>query len=245
MTQNKVEMERSMEEGLENKIETSDAMDAAQEEYVSKAKVDEIVKRNRAAAAEKARREAEAQYMAEIEKYKSQQGQMGGMSAQPNYEEMRNKMRDDIMQDLQREAQKNAMKQDVDRAYSKYLEMMPKGAELYEDFNEVVDNFNPQEFPELVYYVSKYTDDPRGVMYELLKDPIKMSAINNYVLTAPRFAEMQIQKLDRSIKSNLEAKSNLKQAPQPLNQLRPSSTAGVKSGEPSLGDLKKAPQLRG
>lgn len=217
----------------------NDAIDRNMDDYVPKEKLDDIIKRNRAAAADKARKEAEAQHRAEIEALRAQQGTMGGMQ-QVDEEQLFNKLQKRFLA----EQQKAQFSQQVDSAYDKFLRSMPKGKEHYEDFDQVMRDFVPEEFPELVFLVSQSTEDPSHIMREMLTNPTKLSAINDIAKSSPRLAVRYIKEMEDSIKQNMQAK-NQPVAPQPLNQIRSSPMAGTANNNPSIQELRKAPQLRG
>lgn len=229
-------------------IEASEVADVPRESPTMTAdQVRKVVQREKAEAVEKGRREAQAQYEQELAQLKASQGSMGGMTQQIDEESMFGKFKDRLMKEFseQQEQQKKAQfEQDMQQVAENYLSRMGKGSELYEDFDKVLADFEPQAFPRIVQLVSSM-DNAADVMYELSKNPSKLVTINTLAKESPRMAQAQLQSLVESIKMNQSAKENNVRTNPPLARTQPSASAGSDTGAMSLKDLKKMPWLRG
>lgn len=208
--------------------------------------VRKVVQREKAEAAEKARREAMAEYEKQLEALRNQPS-MGGMSPQFDKEEMYSQFKSKLMKEVQEEQDKqyqNQRQQEMNRIAGEYLGKMSKGKELYEDFDSVTANFEPEAFPQVVFLTSKMDNAP-DIIYELSKNPSKLVTINNLAMTSPRMAEYELQKLADSIKNNQSALANNQTASPPLSRIQPSATASVdNSGPKSVRDFRKMRWLR-
>lgn len=214
------------------------------QKMLSVEKVNEIVKREKAAALEKGRREAAEQYQS-----------MAGNAAQPsqgaqpnlNVDEIYNQIRQKFMEDAQREQeekQQAAYQEEVKNVASSYYSKMNMGKSLYEDFEAVTSDFDPAAFPQLTFLIAGMENTP-DIVYELAKNPQKLATIDLLANRDPKVAKKQLQKLAESINANKEALAKNPEISAPLSQLRPSPTAGVDSGKMGIRDYKKLPFLRG
>lgn len=139
----------------------------------------------------------------------------------------------------QHEAQ---LHEEVNQVAQQYFGKMEQGRSLYEDFESVTADFNPAEFPQLVYLANEL-DNTAAVIYELRKNPAKLASIEAMVNKSPGIAKSMLSDLSQSIKRNEEAKRNLQEPQDPLNRLKP-STVGTDSGEKNVRDFKSASFLR-
>lgn len=112
----------------------------------------------------------------------------------------------------------------------------------YSDFDNVVNLKHFQHMPEVLDYVNT-VDNSGDVIYDLFKNPSKMGAIR----MLPRdLANQEIMKLSNSIKQNQLA-SNSPVTPEPLSQIKPSTT-GLGNGSEknaSVASLRNDPRYRG
>ncbi len=211
------------------------------EKMLTQEQVNALVGREKAAAADKARREVEAQYQAQLQQQNNQQQapqQMGGMS-QPSMDDMYQQ----FQARLQEEASQKAYQDQIKRVADTYINKMATGAELFEDFNDVMDDFDPARFPSVVYLVSEMENVPQ-IMYELANNPMKLASINSLAQTDERQAKKALQKLSQSISQNENAKEGYVSTNAPLSKLK-ASNVGVDKGMSTLEDFKNAPWLRG
>lgn len=209
--------------------------------------VNKIVQREKAAAADKARQEAQAQFQQELSQYQAQQKSMGGMTQIAEQE----KIKDEIYARIQKEKaeelqseQQAAYDREINALTDNYLSKMANGKQLYEDFETVTATFEPQAFPHVVVLASQL-DNTADVMYDLSKNPQKLVTIAGLAERSPNMAREQLKRLSDSIKQNQQAKSQNVDAPSPLNAVKPSANAGSDGGGKTVRDLRKQPWLRG
>lgn len=233
----------------EELVGTNDAVapTAAPEKTLTVDQVNNIVKREKAAAAEKARRDAELSYQAEIEKLKgSMPSGVGGMPA-PDVEQLYPQFRDRLIKEMEaqnEQAQLAQRQQEAERLASSYFEKISSGKQKFEDFEQVMSGFNINAFPQLVYLTADEENVPE-IMYDLAQNPYKLVTINSLAQYDPQAAKREIKKLSESIKANETAKVSHQLPNAPLSQPKPSVKAGADTGAMSIADFKRQPWLRG
>jgi len=168
--------------------------------------------------------------------------QQGGMDAQ--------QIQQQVMQLLQKQQQEEAQKrhdeqleQEVNQVAQQYFGKMAQGKDMFEDFEAITADFNPAEFPQLVFLANQMDNTP-AIIYELRKNPGKLADLAVLVEKSPNMARNELSKLSESIKRNDEAKRNLQEPQDPLNRLKP-SPVGTDSGTKSVRDFKAASYLKG
>jgi hypothetical protein len=134
------------------------------------------------------------------------------------------------------------LEQEVNQVATQYFGKMAQGKDLYEDFHAITADFNPAEFPQLVFLANEMDNTP-AVIYELAKNPSKLAAIDRLVERSPNMARAELAKLSESIKRNVEAKQNLQEPQDPLSRLKP-SPVGTDNGTKNVRDFKKSNFLR-
>lgn len=202
-------------------------------------RVDEIVKREKARAAEKARAEAEAIHKMEIERLMSNQATPVDTSV------IKKEVYEELMQDLvkeRQEAEQAYLRSELEKKAQQYHLKMGKGSELFEDFNEIIGDFQHDSFPNAVFLATEMENTPE-VMYELAKNPSKLLEIEQLAEKAPNLARKQLAKLGQSISANIEAKQSVPNVPAPLSRVK-SSTVGVDTGKKTVRDLRTEPWLK-
>jgi vacuolar-type H+-ATPase subunit I/STV1 len=247
--------DKGMEEGVV--AESLEApVEVASEKMLPESRVNELIRKAKFATEQKVRQEMEAAIQAQA---------MGGMSpideSQPqgqplpqggipqqgmNPEEIKNQ----IMQQM-REEQERAYQAQMDAEHKSAMEQVAqnyflkvgRGAELFDDFNEVMKDFKPANFANTVFLASEVDNTPE-VMYELRKNPHKLAQIDMMAKTDPDMAREMMQTLSKSILENKQAMQQNPGVKEPLSRLK-SSTVGADTGIKSLRDLKKSPLLRG
>ena len=218
----------------------------AQEKMLSASRVNEIVQSRVNAASDKARRDADARHQAEMEEFRQNYKGSGGMEA-PDAESIVEQVRNRLMQEMQ-EQQETAKRQDMQNEMKQvsdtYYSRMSEGSERYEDFDEAMDGFQAEEYPNLVYLATKL-DNTADVLYELQKNPDKLMRIDYWSTRDKKRAEKELSKLSQSIQHNQDAKSSNVRANEPLSRLKPSSSAGADNGQMSTSDYKKMSWMKG
>ena len=211
-------------------------------------KVNELVGSARVKGRESAAREIE-NLRQEIESLKSQPqtsssgiGGMPGVDMNHVYEEVHGRLQKELQ--AQQEAQQHAaMEKEAQEIAGQFVNKMGAGKEHFEDFDEVMKDFSPGAFPQVVYLATQVENTPQ-VMYELAKNPHKLATLDYLVNKDPRAAQAMIAKLSKSIQTNSEAVANAQVSPDPLDRLKP-STVGTASGSKTIRDLRRMPHLRG
>ncbi len=229
--------------------ELSQGMEATQEpeKLLSADHVNKIVQREKAAAADKVRKEMEVAHQAELARMSSQQPpqSLGGIPQQST-EEIESRIYNRIMEEAQKaqdEQEQQQHKQAMEQTASQYFLKMGKGAELFDDFKETMSAFNPASFPQVVFLAAELENTPE-LMYEMAKNPHKLATIDYLAQRDPMAAKAELMKLSNSIEANKKAKAENVSAQPPLSRLK-SSTVGADTGSMSMRDLKASPHLRG
>ena len=210
-----------------------------QERMIPQSKVNEIV----TAKLHKEREALEAQY-------RGNTGSMGGMQQSPSsfdkdalMEEMKSTWRAEI-EKQQREAEEAQQKAQIDAVAKDYLERMKQGPELYEDFQEVTKGFSPAKYPQVTILAAQMENTP-DIIYELKKNPQKLTHLHVLALTDPEEAQAEMTRLSKSIKRNEEALANNSKSPSPLSKIKTSARAGQDTGKRTVSDLRKDSRFRG
>lgn len=229
----------------------ADVTNSPAEKALSKEQIVELVKHEKAKAAESVRRELEAAHRAEIDKIKlGQTQQMGGMKdtssvdddmAQRVYKQAYSKLEQE-MQSRQELMAKEQHEAEMRRIADNYFSKLRGGKERYSDFDEMVGDFKHDAFPELVYHLSGM-DNAADIMYELNKNPEKLERIDYWLNKDPRKGVDMLNKLSQSISQVRAAEEDYQPINAPLSQVKPSNV-GADNGKMTLEDYKSADWLR-
>lgn len=220
--------------------------DSGTEKTLTTSQVNDIVKREKAHAAERARQQAQAEYQAELEKVRAEAAGKPASKGEIDATAIKQQVYEQFMQDLQKhrdEVERKTQEDELKTIADQYYLKMGKGSQLFEDFNEVMGDFEPDKFPNAVMLAAQMENTPE-IMYELANNPSKLLEIDGLAKTSPKLATKQLERLSKSIANNLEAKTNNVSAPPPLSKLK-SSSVGMDSGKMTLKDFKNAPWLKG
>lgn len=203
-----------------------------QEKTLPISRVEELVKKAKLKGRDSMQSELDA-LKAENASLKSSAGSMGGMAV-PDKEAIKQEVLNDLRKQMQ-EANEQRAKDDMDNEAKKiaetYQTRMAAGKDSFADFEEVMGDFNPAAFPNLVYLASQMDNTP-AVMYELMKNPSKWATVAMLSDRDPRAAQSMISKISASIKANEQAKAEEKEVAPPLSRLS-SSPTGQDNGTPS------------
>jgi len=240
--------DKGMDEGVVTESLEPQA-EAVPEKMLPESRVNELIRKAKFATEQKVRQEMEAQIQSQSQAMggmnpvdeSQSQGQpltQGGIPQQGvNPEEMKNQIMQQMRDEQERAYQaqmdaehKNAMEQ----VAQNYFLKVGKGAELFDDFNEVMKDL----------FLASEVDNTPEVMYELRKNPHKLAQIDMMAKTDPDMAREMMQTLSKSISENKQAMQQNPGVKEPLSRLK-SSTVGADTGIKSLRDLKKSPLLRG
>lgn len=214
------------------------AVEEIQEKLIPASRVEELIKKAKLKGRDAMQNELEA-LRGENEELRSS-GSMGGMATPVDAEQMRKQIYDQIMGDFQSQDEERVqgeLKKEAERLASDYRARMDGGKEIHEDFDEIMADFNPAAFPQLVYLATQ-TDNTSAVMYELMKNPNKLATITVLSERDPNAASNMINKISASIKANEQAKAAEKEVQSPLSRMQ-SSPAGRDNGDTSIADYKR------
>lgn len=171
-----------------------------------------------------------------------QQGQQQGVDPQQIQQQVMQLLQQKQQEDEQKRHQEQ-IEQEVNQVAQQYFGKMAQGKDMFEDFEAVTADFNPAEFPQLVFLANQMDNTP-AIIYELRKNPGKLADLSVLVEKSPSMARNELSKLSESIKRNDEAKRNLQEPQDPLNRLKP-SPVGTDSGTRNVRDFKSASYLKG
>lgn len=235
-------MEGEVNNGVAASEHSEAPLESVMEDTISKERATELIKREKEAAYRKAQRE----YQAQLEALKTNQTQaMGGMQQAPapqlDMEDVYKQVRGKLEEDIRKAQYEQFVQEQVNSFYKKVDEAKP----LSEDFKEMVGRFEPDKFKEVFYLANSVGDSTPAIIYELMKNPHKLTQLDYAAKHHPELAQMQLQMMASSIKENQTALENNVAAEPPLSRPKTSLAAGVNSDAMNLKDLKQASWLRG
>lgn len=218
------------------------------EQMLTQSHVNNIVRNQVDSAVARTRQELEAQFQQRLEAEraniaKEQQARGENVPREVDTDKIYQEVQERFARDMERKQLEDQMK----NVAESYLSKMSQGAQLYEDFDKVTGQFDPGAFPQLVYLISGI-DNAADVVYELAKNPMKLTALDNLAARAPGMAQSELQKLAASIKVNRDGQQDANQgiAPAPLDRLTPSRANNSNSdGNYSVNDFRAMDWLRG
>lgn len=171
---------------------------------------------------------------------------IGGIQ-QPNMQDIEQRAIAAIEQRLkEREetARQEALQRHMEDVADSFFDKMERGKEMYQDFEDITASFDPAAFPSLVYLANEVDNTP-AVIYELQKNPSKLTHLAFLVEKSPNMARREIAKLSESIKANQRALQEERQTSEPLSRMQPSTIVGADNGEPkTVRDFKNASWLK-
>lgn len=224
-------------------MEVDSVQPVSESKQYNEIQVNDIVKREKARAGERARAELEAKHAEELAKVR---GEMSNSSPQLDAKQIKEEVMKDFYADLekrQEEMRIDEEKRQLESMADQYKLKMAKKPEHIEDFDEIMGSFDPSAFPAAVLLASSFDNLPE-MMHELASNPTKLAQIDSLALKSPGLAKRELDKLSKSILANMTAKQNHMSAPPPLSRTK-SSNVGGDTGPLTLKDYKKAPWLRG
>lgn len=188
------------------------------------------------------RRLAEEKYKQDIEALRGQQQQRNAevprdVDANAIYQQVQEKFN----QEMQLQQQKAQMTQ----VANNYLQRVEQGKANYDDFDEVMKDFDPTAFPQLTFLVAGI-EGGGDVLYHLSQNPLKLAGLDRLAEKNPRQAHAELLKLAKSINDNrdAQAEAQTQNVAEPLDRLQPSRVSGS-NGKMGIRDLRNQPWLRG
>lgn len=119
---------------------------------------------------------------------------------------------------------------------------MSAGAQKYADFEKTVTALNLPSIPQVVQLANGFENTP-DIMYDLGKNPSKVSSLMVLASINPQLAFEEMQRLSDSIKNNETALANQPNIREPLSQIK-SSNVGVGSGKLTSAERRQHPLYR-
>lgn len=218
-----------------------------QGEQLPKAVVSKIVERERQKAYEKGKRD----YMQELEQQQSAQQPAQQPQAQPVQQqstglgEMAPQLTHEDIEKMIAEKLPGATAQFVSQAkeeheLNNFVAKMQAAETRYPGLEKKLEKLNYSD-PSLYKLVQMTNglENTGDVMKDLLDNPGKFSQILSGVRDQPWLAQEMLGSLSNSIKQNMEAKAQEAQAKDPLSSLKPSTNAGMDSGNMSVSDYRQ------
>lgn len=207
--------------------------------------LNKIIVREKRKAAESARRELEAKYQQEIEQLKQSRSQNDNKyQVDDIVQEVKTRI-DQEKHRLKEELEEEQLREKMKEVAKNYYSKMDEAKSFYEDFDQVVEDFDPQSYSDVVYLVS-HLDNAGHIIYDLSKNPQKLGSIVSLIQRNPRQAEKALKKLSDSIDINtksMEQYDDMK-TNDPLDSLTVKRVAGDNNVK-QISDLRKMPWLRG
>lgn len=188
----------------------------ADEKFVPQTEVNRIAGRVRAETAEKTRREVEAEYAAKV----AQNSGNGSVDPERIYEEVSRRVKQDFEKEQQniQQAQQAQAWNAITREYNAKLDKTMRSKE-YEDFHEVVGEFEHSSYDMVVYGANKQ-ENTADIIYELAKDPERAIRLEMLGRNDPKGFEKAMDKFSKSVKSNKEAGKKAQSHSAPLSRVK-------------------------
>lgn len=222
-------------------VDKSNLPASESEKAMTKEQITELVKHEKAKAAESVRRELESKHAMELEKLRGTPNQGLGGVKEVDEDKIYKNVTAKLQADAE-EAEKERAAAEHDVAMRKlsasYFEKLAKGGEKYNDFDEIMKGFKHHAFPQIVYLVAD-KENTADIMYELAKNPQKLAVVNMWAEKDPERAAAELDKLSESISQNESAAQEYQPTNPPISQIK-QSNVGMNNGKMSLEDFKKA-----
>lgn len=221
-------------------------IEESQERLLPQSEVNKLVQGAKQNTEAKIRQELEAQYQRQLEEIAAKR-QNQEQRAEAGQRPVDNDgMYQQFMERLNRELEQKQLRQQMEEVATNFTARVEQGRKSYDDFSEITKDFDPSEFPQLVYLISGL-DNGGDVVYELAKNPHKLVTFHQMAKETPRMAKSELLKLSQSISANRAAIDEAKQSggiPAPLDQIQPSRVSGS-NGKASIRDLQSQDWLKG
>jgi hypothetical protein len=207
-----------------------------QERLYKESEVNDIVGKKKQHAYQKGKADA----MAELQNQQQPQAQpMDSMPTQSMHP-------DQVRQMIADEHAKTMYQLQVKQIHDDFNHKVMAASSKYPDFQETVSSLvsSGHSVPLELMMLANSVDNTGDVIYDLAKNPAKVGALLNLTQRqdTAHLAIKEMQGLSSSIKQN-EAAQNMKNAPEPLSQLK-SSYTGTDNGSYSVRDFKKMDWMR-
>lgn len=220
----------------------SEAITTPTERTFRQSEVDGIVKKVKHEAVEGYRRQQSEQPAYVEQKYSQNNQNTGHVAGSPLSEsDYRRMAAEEVQKAREQFINEQQSKQETDNAQrivNSFWDKVAPGKEKYDDFESVTGNIELSRFPNTVQLLAEHVDNSHDVLYELGKNRLKMSQLEQLSYMSPRDAIVEVQRLAQSIKDN-ETSSKIRQPNAPLSQQRPSNVGTDSGGALSMRELKQ------
>lgn len=202
--------------------------------------VNDVAKKARMEEREKVQRE----HAAELEALKASQQSQAPVEQQEvahNDDSARQRVREELMlmaREHQAKVEREAEEQRIRQIADTYFQKMERGPELFDDFEDVMKDFNHSKNADVIELAHEFDNLPQ-VMYELASNRLKAAELRRLAKDDPEDARYELQRLAKSISQNETAQNQYIPAKPPLTKPSPSNV-GTKSSEMTLADYKNA-----
>lgn len=207
------------------------------EKMLPASRVEELVKKAKLKGRDSVQEELDA---LRAENASLKQASMGGMPVPIDPEQIANQVIERIRKEAQQNSEARAqeeLEREAKKIAADYNLKMKSGKDSYEDFDQVMGDFRPDAFPNLVWLANQ-VDNTHAVMYELMKNPTKLATVTVLAERDPEAAKNMMARISSSIVANDQAKAQEKEVAPPLGRLS-SSPTGQDNGKPSMNDMKR------
>jgi hypothetical protein len=140
---------------------------------------------------------------------------------------------------IAQEHQRKLQQAEADKIVHSFISKMKDGESPDPSLDELVQNMNLQNIAPIVELAAE-SPHTKHIMYDLVKNPQKMTHLITLAHLDPMLARKEIEKLTQSIEMNKNAQPH--DVKQPLTQVQP-STIGSGSGKLSIKDLRRQSHL--
>lgn len=129
-----------------------------------------------------------------------------------------------------------------DQLVNQFALKMTQGQQKYSDFEKVVTPLQFNTIPKVVQIANGF-ENTADIMYDLGKNPAKVSNLMVLAEINPHLAYQEMQRLSDSIKKNETAIANQQDVKAPLGQIKPSNV-GAGSGKITSAERRQLPLYR-
>lgn len=222
-----------------------DGSQQQQEKLFTRDQLAKIVANESAKAAQVARKELEDKYGADISQLRAQQQERNNsVSREVDVNAIYQQVQEKFNKDRQAHEEEQ-MRKELSNVANTYFSKVSQAKDNYSDFDAVTQDFDPSAFPQLALLIAG-VDNGGDVLYDLVKNPQKLSTMNLLAERNPRLAQNELLKLSKSIldNRNAQAEAGNQSVAEPLDRLSPSRVSGS-NGKKTIDDLRSESWLRG
>lgn len=231
-------------EEIQNHVAVSTPQEVSQPRFTQE-DVNKMIGREKMQARESGKREAEEKYRAELEQLNAMRQQQEQRNEQVPRDVDTNAIYQQIQERFNKEMQERQLRDQMTQVANNYHSNVARGKTNYEDFEDTTKDFDPTAFPQLTFLLSGM-EDAGDIIYDLSKNPMKLSGIDRLAEKNPRQAQSELLKLSKSIRDNRQAQADAQtqNVSEPLDRLQSSRVAGS-NGKMGIRDLRNQDWLRG